>query len=118
MRNKCFRGDMFIADLEPVIGSEQGGRRPVIIIQNNVGNRHSPTIIVAPITSKSGIRAVLPTHHYVKAVDGLNLPSIILLEQIRTIDKKRLKDYIGQLNKIDMRQVDLCIAVSLELEIA
>ena len=92
------RGDIFYADLSPVIGSEQGGIRPVLVIQNDVGNKYSPTIIVAAITSQIN-KAKLPTHIEISGkIHGLSKDSVILLEQIRTIDKRRLKDKIGHVN--------------------
>ena len=90
MNHTYLRGDMYYADLGRGIGSEQEGYRPVVIIQNNVGNKHSPTVIIASITSKTGVKAKLPTHYYIDAEDGLELPSIVLLEQLRTVDKRRL----------------------------
>lgn len=94
------RGDIFYADLRPVVGSEQGGIRPVLIIQNNMGNKHSPTTIVAMLTSKIG-KKELPTHIILhkEDADGLPKDSVILCEQIRTIDKRRIKDKIGSVNK-------------------
>lgn len=117
MLGKIYRGEMYYADLNPVIGSEQGGVRPVLVIQNNTGNRYSPTVIVAAISGKIIEKADLPTHYKVRAYAGLDEESLVLLEQIRTIDKKRLGDYIGQLEQNDMEQVDRCIAVSLALRI-
>ena len=109
------RGDIFYADLSPVIGSEQGGIRPVIIIQNDVGNRHSPTVICAAITSKMN-KAKLPTHVELDASKyQLVKNSVILLEQIRTIDKQRLKDFICHVDKRMMARVDEALLVSLEL---
>ena len=87
MNHTYLRGDMYYADLGRGIGSEQEGYRPVVIIQNNVGNKHSPTVIIASITSKTGVKAKLPTHYYIDAEDGLELPSIVLLEQLRTVEK-------------------------------
>lgn len=89
MERTIKRGDIFYADLNPVVGSEQGGIRPVLVISNNTGNRYSPTIIIAPITSRTHTKAKLPTHTEVKDCDKLDKDSIILLEQIRTIDKQR-----------------------------
>ncbi|WP_455437594.1 type II toxin-antitoxin system PemK/MazF family toxin [Hungatella hathewayi] len=110
------KGDIFYADLAPVIGSEQGGVRPVLIIQNNIGNRHSPTVIVAAITSRSG-KHPLPTHiNIADHIHGLNPDSMVLLEQVRTIDRVRLKVYIGRLNTAVMRAVDHAIAVSFGLK--
>ena len=93
MNHTYLRGDMYYADLGRGIGSEQEGYRPVVIIQNNVGNKHSPTVIIASITSKTGVKAKLPTHYYIDAEDGLELPSIVLLEQLRTVDKRRLGNF-------------------------
>lgn len=117
MKNTILRGDMFYADLNPVIGSEQGGTRPVLIIQNNIGNRHSPTVIVAAITSKADTKAQLPTHISLAAVHGLEQHSLVLLEQIRTIDRKRLKDFVGTLDEDTMLQIDKALAVSVDLKI-
>ena len=109
------RGDMFYADLRPVVGSEQGGVRPVLIIQNDVGNRHSPTVICAAITSKMN-KAKLPTHVELEAGRfQLVKDSVILLEQLRTIDKKRLKDRVCHLDGEILDQVDKALKVSLEL---
>ena len=109
------RGDIYYADLRPVVGSEQGGIRPVLIIQNNVGNRHSPTVICAAITSKMN-KAKLPTHIEIDAVRyGIEKDSVILLEQIRTIDKRRLREHMGHLDPGQMAAVDNAIAVSFGL---
>ena len=109
------RGDIFYADLSPVIGSEQGGLRPVLIVQNDVGNRHSPTVIAAAITSRMG-KAKLPTHIDVYADKvGLAKDSVILLEQIRTLDKQRLREKMGHLDDDVMDKVNNAIAVSFGL---
>ncbi len=114
------RGDIFYADLSPVIGSEQGGLRPVLIVQNDVGNKYSPTVIAAAITSKTG-KTKLPTHIDVthnaeNAIgDGLARDSVILLEQVRTIDKRRLKEHIGHLDDSTMQRVNTAISVSFGL---
>ena len=109
------RGDIYYADLRPVVGSEQGGIRPVLIIQNNVGNRHSPTVICAAITSKMN-KAKLPTHIEIDAgIYGIEKDSVILLEQLRTIDKRRLKDRVCHLDEDMMRQVNKGLMISLEL---
>ncbi len=109
------RGDVFYADLRPVIGSEQGGIRPVLIIQNDVGNRHSPTVICAAITSKMN-KAKLPTHIELSSkIYEMDKDSVILLEQLRTIDKKRLKDKICHLDSDIMRKVNEALLISLEL---
>lgn len=110
------RGDIYYADLSPVIGSEQGGTRPVLIIQNDVGNKYSPTVIAAAITSKTD-KSKLPTHIDVFAEQyGLARDSVILLEQIRTIDKKRLKEKMGHLDDNVMNRVNNAISVSFGLE--
>ncbi|MDO4463217.1 MAG: type II toxin-antitoxin system PemK/MazF family toxin [Bacillota bacterium] len=109
------RGDIYYADLRPVIGSEQGGIRPVLVVQNDVGNRHSPTIICAAITSKMN-KAKLPTHIELSAGKyDMVKDSVILLEQLRTIDKKRLKDKVCHLDEDIMRQVNHGLMISLEL---
>ncbi|MEG0771461.1 MAG: type II toxin-antitoxin system PemK/MazF family toxin [Clostridia bacterium] len=110
------RGEIYYADLSPVVGSEQGGLRPVIIIQNNVGNKFSPTVIAAAITSQIN-KAKLPTHIELSAEKyGLIKNSVILLEQIRTIDKQRLKEKIGLLDAKSMKAVDEALFVSFGLE--
>jgi len=109
------RGDLHYADLGQGIGSEQKGTRPVVIIQNNVGNKHSPTVIIAAITSKAGVKAKLPTHYYIGAGNGLELPSLVLLEQIRTIDKRRLSGYIGKLDEKHIRGINHALAISIGL---
>ncbi|MCQ5144533.1 type II toxin-antitoxin system PemK/MazF family toxin [Enterocloster bolteae] len=110
------KGDVFYADLTPVIGSEQGGVRPVLIVQNNTGNHYSPTVIVAAITSRTG-KHRLPTHIKLEgSFHGLNKNSTVLLEQVRTIDRIRLKEYIGRLNAATMQYVDHAIAVSFGLD--
>lgn len=109
------RGDVFYADLNPVVGSEQGGARPVLVIQNDVGNRFSPTIIVAAITSQIG-KAKLPTHVEVSGVETrLEIDSVVLLEQIRTIDKQRLKDKVTHLSDEIMKRVDSALSISVGL---
>ena len=109
------RGDVFYAELNPVVGSEQGGIRPVLIISNNIGNRHSPTVIIAAITGRTQTKAKLPTHTEVKDVEGLDRDSIILLEQIRTIDKQRLKNHMGTMPNNIMARVDKALAISLAM---
>ena len=109
------RGDIFYADLRPVVGSEQGGIRPVLIIQNDVGNKHSPTVICAAITSKMN-KAKLPTHIEIDASNyDIVRDSVILLEQLRTIDKQRLKDKVCHLDQDILAQVDRALQISLEL---
>lgn len=107
------RGDLYFADLSPVVGSEQGGIRPVLIIQNDVGNKYSPTVIIAAITSQIN-KAKLPTHIELSAEKyGLNKDSVVLLEQIRTLDKRRLKDKIGTVDKEKMRNIDNALLISI-----
>ncbi|HHW49368.1 MAG TPA: type II toxin-antitoxin system PemK/MazF family toxin [Clostridiaceae bacterium] len=106
------RGDIFYADLSPVVGSEQGGVRPVLIIQNDIGNKYSPTVIAAAITSQIN-KAKLPTHIEISAKEyGLQKDSVILLEQIRTIDKRRLREKIGHLDDELMDKVNEALAIS------
>ena len=110
------RGDVYYADLRPVIGSEQGGIRPVLIIQNNIGNKHSPTVICAAITSKMN-KAKLPTHVELPVQEcSMAKNSVILLEQLRTIDKKRLKDKVWHLDQDIMEKVNRGLLISLELD--
>ena len=109
------RGDIFYADLRPVVGSEQGGIRPVLIIQNDTGNRHSPTVICAAITSKMG-KAKLPTHVQIDSMRyDIVKDSVILLEQLRTIDKKRLKDKVCHLDNEIISRVNQALSISLEM---
>ncbi|MBQ4129592.1 MAG: type II toxin-antitoxin system PemK/MazF family toxin [Ruminococcus sp.] len=110
------RGDIYYADLSPVIGSEQGGVRPVLIVQNDVGNRFSPTVIAAAITSQQ-TKAKLPTHIAIGAQSsGLAKDSVVLLEQVRTIDKKRLKEKMGTVDQNSMREINNAISVSFGLQ--
>lgn len=106
------KGDIYYADLTPVIGSEQGGVRPVLIIQNDIGNRYSPTVIVAAITSRMD-KHPLPTHVPLEIDDGLRRNSVVLLEQVRTIDRSRLREYIGRLELNSLKAVDQALTVSL-----
>lgn len=107
------RGDIFYADLSPVVGSEQGGTRPVLVVQNDVGNKFSPTVIISAITSKIN-KAKLPTHIEISAEEyGLSKDSVILLEQIRTIDKKRLREKIGRLDDELMETINEALSISL-----
>ena len=110
------RGEVFYADLSPVVGSEQGGVRPVLIVQNDVGNRHSPTVIAAAITSKQD-KTNLPTHIGIKAgTGGLARDSVVLLEQVRTLDKRRLRERAGQIDPDVQRRVDEALEISFGLE--
>ncbi len=109
------RGDIYYADLSPVVGSEQGGVRPVLIVQNDVGNKYSPTVIAAAITSQQ-FKSRMPTHINVSSdVCGLSKDSVVLLEQIRTLDKRRLKEKMGNLPQTDMEKIDDAISVSMGL---
>jgi len=108
------RGDIFYADLNPIMGSEQGGAiRPVLVIQNDIGNKYSPTLVVAAITTSKKVK--LPIHVTIKNVDFLKEESIVLLEQIRTIDRSRLKEYLGCLNQKYMAKIDKALAISIGL---
>lgn len=109
------RGDIYYVDLNPVIGSEQGGSRPVVVIQNNSGNRHAPTLIVAMITSKTSKNGQLPTHYLLKENPALDEPSVVLLEQLRTIDKRRVREYLGRTSKREMFAIDKALVKSLSL---
>ena len=109
------RGDIYYVDLNPVIGSEQGGSRPVVVIQNNSGNRHAPTLIVAMITSKTSKNGQLPTHYLLKENPALDEPSVVLLEQLRTIDKRRVREYLGRTSKREMLAIDKALIKSLSL---
>lgn len=116
MERKISRGDVYYADLNPVLGSEQGGIRPVVVVQNNVGNRHSPTVIVVAITARMQ-KHRLPTHVKLnQGAAGLAHDSVILCEQIRTIDKTRLKQLVTRLHRAVMDQVDQALRVSLAVE--
>jgi len=116
MERKIKRGDIYYANLNPVVGSEQGGMRPVLIISNDIGNRHSPTVIIAAITSRVHTKAKLPTHISVKDFEHPDKDSIILLEQIRTLDKQRLQDYIGIMPAVLMARADNALAISISLK--
>lgn len=112
MRKAIRRGDLFYADLNPVVGSEQGGIRPVLVIQNDVGNHFSPTVVAAAITSRKAKNS-LPTHILLENVPGLAPTSLLLLEQLRTIDRKRLRGYIGRISKEKMLEIDATLAISI-----
>ena len=115
MAKSCYRGELYYADLGKGVGSEQEGYRPVVIVQNNMGNKYSPTVIVAPVTTNHEAKAKLPTHCYIGTESGLDAPSVILLEQLRTIDKKRLGHFVGRLNLKHLRQLNYSLAVSIQL---
>ena len=109
------RGDIYYADLSPVVGSEQGGVRPVLIVQNDIGNKYSPTVIAAAITSQKE-KSKLPTHIELHSQEcGLSRDSVVLLEQIRTIDKRRLKEKMGKLDESSMQRIDHALSVSFGL---
>ena len=111
------RGDLYYANLNPYFGSEQGGTRPVLVLQNNVGNFFCPTLIVAPLTSKWIKKKELPTHYALESVPELGLKSVVLLEQIKTIDKRRVLSYIGRVSREEMRAIDDALQVSLDIHI-
>lgn len=112
---KYLRGDIYYADMEPHIGSEQGGTRPVVVLQNNTGNYYCPTLIVAPITSKAGKKPSQPTHYYAERIHGLELPGMVLLEQIKTIDKRRVRKYLGRMTRQQMDEIGEAIEEALGL---
>lgn len=116
MAKSYYRGELYYADLGKGIGSEQEGYRPVVIIQNNVGNKYSPTVIIAPVTTDHEAKAKLPTHCHIGTESGLDTPSVILLEQPRTIDKKRLEAYVGRLPRQQMHQLNTALAISVALK--
>jgi mRNA interferase MazF len=108
------RGEVYYADLNPVVGSEQGGVRPVLILQNNIGNRYSPTIIAAAITGRP--KKLLPTHVLISCVSGLHKDSFVLLEQIRTLDRGRLQNYSGSISSREMEEINEALAISVGLD--
>ena len=110
------RGEIYVANLSPYIGSEQGGTRPVIILQNNLGNIYSPTLIVAPLTSRLKKKEI-PTHYLIEDMEALKENSLVLLEQIKTIDKQRVGEYIGKIPDHDMKNIEKAITISLGFEI-
>jgi mRNA interferase MazF len=114
MKFEVRRGEMYVADLSPTVGSEQDGCRPVLVLQNDRSNKYSPTTVVAAITGKP--KKKLPTHYMLPALRGLSIPSVVLCEQIRTIDKSRLHTYIGTLDEITMIRIDRILAVTMGIE--
>lgn len=116
MERTIKRGDIYYADLNPVIGSEQGGTRPVLIISNDTGNKYSPTVIIAAITSRVRTKKKLPTHLYLGQIEGLPANSIVLFEQLRTIDKKRLREHIGMLDSQQILTADNALLISFGLD--
>lgn len=109
------RGDIYLADLNPVLGSEQGGTRPVIVIQNNTGNKHAPTLIVAMVTTRVTKKEKLPTHYLIRNNEAFDETSVVLLEQVRTIDKQRIKSYLGKTTQREMLGIDKALLRSLSL---
>lgn len=110
------RGDIYNADLDPVIGSEQGGVRPVVVIQNNTGNKYSPTLIVATVTTKIHKKSNMPTHLVIRNNPAFKEASIIQLEQLRTIDKRRIDNYLGKVTMKEMEKIEKALAISLAME--
>ena len=110
------RGDIYYADLNPVVGSEQGGTRPVLVISNDIGNKHSPTVIIAAITSRVRKKKKLPTHLYLGQIEGLPANSIILFEQLRTIDKSRLKEHLTHLDEKYLKSLEFPLLISIGVE--
>lgn len=111
------RGEIYIANLNPFVGSEQGGTRPVIVLQNNIGNYFSPTLVVAPLTSKVKEKKKLPTHYIIQNDEELTDESLVLLEQVKTIDKQRVLRYVGRVSDEDMEGIEKALKVSLGMDI-
>lgn len=110
------RGDIYCADLNPVVGSEQGGIRPVVVIQNDIGNKHSTTLIVAAVTTKIRKKEQMPTHYLIQNNPAFSEPSVVMLEQIRTIDKKRIEGYLGKATQTEMLGIDKALLASVALQ--
>ena len=110
------RGDIYCADLNLVVGSEQGGIRPVVVIQNDIGNKHSTTLIVAAVTTKIRKKEQMPTHYLIKNNPAFSEPSVVMLEQIRTIDKQRIEGYLGKATKSEMLGIDKALLASVALQ--
>lgn len=115
MSRKYLRGEIYYADLDPVVGSEQMGTRPVLILQNNVGNHFARTVIVAPITSRIHTKSKIPTHSNIGMIGRMKYPSVVMLEQLRTLDKRRIGYYIGKLPEEKMQDVTRALCVSLAI---
>ena len=113
--NTISKGDIYYASLDPIVGSEQNGTRPVVIIQNDIGNKYSPTVLVAPITTKVKSKAYLPTHVFIKSSKHIKSDSIVLLEQIRVLDKSRLISYVDSLTKEEIKKLDISIIKSFNI---
>ena len=110
---KYSRGDIYYANMEPHVGSEQGGERPVVVLQNDTGNKHSPTLIIATLTSRVDKKGSLPTHVLIDQNPGLKVPSIVQLEQIFTLDKQRVQRFVGRTSEKEMNQIEMAIKISL-----
>ena len=115
MKHSFLRGEIYYADLSPIVGSEQGGTRPVLIIQNNVGNRFASTVIVAAITSRINAKPKQPTHSFIGTVGTMKYPSVVMLEQLRTLDKCRVGPYVGSLSDEKMEDVTRALCISLAI---
>ena len=115
MSRKYLRGEIYYADLDPVVGSEQMGTRPVLILQNNVGNHFARTVIVAPITSRIHTKSKIPTHSNIGMIGRMKYPSVVMLEQLRTLDRSRLRGRIGRLSGEELEQFDHALKVSVGL---
>lgn len=115
MKHSFLRGEIYYADLSPIVGSEQGGTRPVLIIQNNVGNRFASTVIVATITSRINAKPKQPTHSFIGTVGTMKYPSVVMLEQLRTLDKCRVGPYVGSLSDEKMEDVTRALCISLAI---
>ena len=113
--NTISKGDIYYASLDPIVGSEQNGTRPVVIIQNDIGNKYSPTVLVAPITTKVKSKAYLPTHIFIKSSKHIKSDSIVLLEQIRVLDKSRLISYVDSLSETEIKKLDVGIIKSFNI---
>ena len=112
---RYIRGDIYYANMKPHVGSEQGGERPVVVLQNDTGNKHSPTLIIATLTSKVDKKLNLPTHVLLKRNPGLKVPSIVQLEQIYTIDKRRVQRFAGQTSSEEMNRIEAALKISLAM---
>lgn len=117
LEKKVNKGDIFYANMNGTVGSEQSGTRPVIVVQNDIGNKYSPTIIIVPLTSQINLKMRQPTHYYLKAFGNIHHDSIVLTEQIREIDKQRLKEKIGNINHKIMREIDEKMMIALGIKV-
>lgn len=113
MERKIYKGDLYYAQLDGTIGSEQSGRRPVVIVQNDIGNKYSPTVIIVPLTKRIEWKSRQPTHYYLKPFGNIKYDSMILTEQIRVIDKRRLREYLGRLSLMQIKELDKNILIAL-----